>query len=92
MTRFEDSISNHCSNVKPPLVYVNTVMYNIKEWLDPFVNDFHGHTGPHVFLVSRNASLDVVFKYKKWSSTNELWKPDGEGIRMFKVCTDFTTT
>lgn len=84
MQRFENSIKNHSSALKPPLIYFNEVMYDIKGWLEPFVNDFHGHTGPHIFFVFRDEFGHAIFKYKKWSSTNEQWKPE-EGIHLFKV-------
>lgn len=84
MERFAFSVTNHSSSIKEPFVYNNLIMYNIKDWLQPYVNDFHGHTGPHIFFINRNADGNAVFKYKKWSSTSEQWKPE-EGIRLFKV-------
>jgi len=61
-------------------------MYDLKTWLAPNIEPFKGHSGPHAFHIKRNISNDVTFKWKKWSSTNEEWKPDGDGIRIFKVC------
>lgn len=69
--RFENSVLNHSSSTKSNFVYTNTVMFDFKNWLQPFLTDIHGHTGPHMFFIYRNSAGNAVFKYKQWSSTND---------------------
>lgn len=84
MEKWTQCASRQTPTNQQPIVYLNTDMYDFKSWLAPCITKFQGHTGPHAFHITRNANNDVVFKWKKWSSSTE-WKPDGEGVPIFTV-------
>ena len=61
------------SYMPTPKVYEIKKTYNIKDLFQPYLEDIHGHTGPHHFRF-RLVGEEVELKYKNWSTEKE-WLP-----------------
>lgn len=83
--KWKSCAANQTPVKQDPIVYLNTELFDIKTWLSPFISKFKGHTGPHCYHFTRDTENNVVFKYKKWSSGDDDWLPNGQGIQIFKV-------
>ena len=61
-------------------VHVVDFIFDIKGWLEPFLNTIKNHVYPHAYrFFKRNGQ--VLMKYKNWAS-DRTWLPDGPGLRM----------
>ena len=71
-------------NSNRTVVYVSTMRYifDIRQWIEPFLEEIHKHTTPHIFLFRRNPRGKAEMFYKHWS--NEEWSPS-EGLILLKV-------
>ena len=66
-----------------PKVYEIKETYNIKDLFQPYLEDIHGHTGPHHFRF-RLVGEEVELKYKNWSTEKE-WLPVSENINVLRA-------
>ena len=61
-------------------------MYNVRDWLAPINLALHNITNPHIFVITKNTTGDVVLRYKNWSRDTE-WLPSKDsdkGITIVK--------
>ena len=61
------------------------VVYNIKGWLAPLINNITGHSTPHVFRFVRGADGHCLMQYKQWHGDE--WQPklNEPGLKPLKV-------
>jgi hypothetical protein len=53
-------------------------LFDIRNWIEPHLDEIHGHTAPHVFNFKLNRSKKAELRYKNWS--HEPWDPaEGKG-------------
>lgn len=65
-----------CYTPAPKAVEVENV-FDIKEWMAPFLTTLHNISNPRAFKFTKAPSGKVVMQYKNWGSEiNEKWKPD----------------
>ncbi|XP_028417597.1 uncharacterized protein LOC114542047 [Dendronephthya gigantea] len=65
-------------------------MYNVRDWLAPVNMSLHNISNPHIFVITKNGTGDVVLRYKNWSrDTNWLPSDNAEkGITIIKHCSE----
>ena len=66
-----------------PKVHEIKETYNIKDLFQPYLEDIHGHTGPHHFRF-RLVGEEVELKYKNWSTEKE-WLPVSGNIKVLQA-------
>jgi hypothetical protein len=63
-----------------PIPLILPFVHNWKAFFDPLLNPLQGHSGPHVFIFTRNGDGKVVMFHKDYhSSIDNLRGGDGEG-------------
>ena len=73
---------NNSTEKMKQTVYLKRV-YNVKDWLKPFINPLHNHSNPHIFRFRLNKEHKVEMHYKQWHYTP--WLPNEKGITLLKV-------
>lgn len=60
------------------VVNVSTVEYifDIRHWLELYIEDIHKHTTPHIFMFRNNVGGKAEMVYKHWS--HEEWCPSSK--------------
>ena len=71
--------SNHNSKLASTL----TDVFDIRKWLNPFLEEIHRHTVPHVFLFKKNADGKAEMYFKNWAK--DPWQPSEKGLMLLKV-------
>lgn len=61
------------------------VMFDIKSWISPHLNELHGHRDPHCFKFVLNKDNKSIRYFWNWST--DLWCPEDRAIVILKVCT-----
>ena len=66
--------------------YILSKLYNVKDWLVPFLNDIHYLSDSHCFLFVKDTPNHVTMKYKKYAQS-PVWYPlaSGDKIELFQV-------
>jgi len=63
-----------------PSTIVMENIYNLKEWLEPFIYPMTYHSQPHAFRFKENAVGQVEMTYKLWAGEqNKPWQPTNKG-------------
>jgi len=55
-------------------------VYDIKNWLEPYLNGIKNHVYPHLYTFSKKDGK-VQLKYKTWAN-DKTWLPKGSGLQM----------
>lgn len=77
----EEALKSSNQNVKNSCTL--NYVYDIKNWIAPYLDEIHGHTTPHVFRFRLNNNKRAEMHYQHWS--HEPWKPSGNGHVLLKV-------
>ena len=60
-------------------VFVDFV-YNVKEWIEPCLNNIKNHVNPHCYRFSKRDGKGEM-KYKAWAKDKN-WLPEGKGLEI----------
>lgn len=66
-----------------PQAYFMEEMYDIKAWIVPHLNEFHGHSQPHCFKFVLNQDGKAVMYFRNW--TSDPWCTEEEAMVVLKV-------
>ncbi len=66
-----------------PNVVILREVRNVKEWIQPSLEDLHGHSSPHCFRFIKDEAGDVRMFYKNWSS--DPWCDEVDAVKLLKV-------
>ena len=66
-----------------PITTLIERMYDVKGWILPHLNEFHGHRDPHSFKFVRNEDSKYIMFFRNW--TSDPWCPEDKAIAVLKV-------
>ena len=59
-------------------------VFNVRDWISPYLEPIKYHTEPHIFLFKKNPNRKAAMYYKQWAVSKE-WEPDNNGCLLLKV-------
>ena len=76
------ALEKHVEKAYTPMAETNLVdfVYNIKKWLEPYLNGIKNHVYPHSYkFFKKNGKVQM--KYKAWAN-DKTWLTEGSGLQM----------
>lgn len=70
----------HKAHTPAPDVHVLKYVFDIKAWLEPYLNSVKRHVYPHAYKFFKRDGR-VTMRYKKWAN-DKTWLPDGPSLHM----------
>ncbi|XP_078346095.1 uncharacterized protein LOC144631526 isoform X2 [Oculina patagonica] len=70
----------HKAHTPAPDVHVLKYVFDIKAWLEPYLNSVKRHVYPHAYKFFKRDG-QVTMRYKKWAN-DKTWLPDGPSLHM----------
>ena len=58
-------------------------MYDVRSWIEPHLNEIHGHREPHCFKFVMNEENKAVMYFRNWTTNS--WCPQEKALIMLKV-------
>ena len=79
--------TTNSTSPSPTVSFIKEI-FDLKSWLNPLMEQLHGHSLPHCFKFilctdDKTGSKVPVMYYKSWSSAN--WCTDNDAIQLLKV-------
>ncbi len=66
---------------QPKVIWIES-SFDFKAWIEPYIQEIHGHTEPHCFRFKMNEDGQVILHYRQWSG--QPWIPE-QGLSLLKV-------
>ena len=67
-----------------PMTSLIIKMHDVKKWIIPHLNEFHGHRDPHCFKFLCNGDNKCIMFFRNW--TSDPWCPEDKAPVVLKVC------
>lgn len=65
-----------------PKTYFMESMFDVRSWIEPHLNEIHGHRDPHCFKFLLNEENKAVMYFRNWTSNS--WCPQEKATIVLK--------